>query len=146
MKKLTLILSLMVMAFTTSCQKDDEVGGTVESRAIGKWTVVGYSIGNDKQTITNCFKKGILEINSDGTFKRTTFTNEDDCDTDTERTGTGTYTYDKTTDDFLFYYNGSTEPKVADMTTIYNADEMTFLERPTQGTGTVVAVYEYIRN
>lgn len=146
MKKLTLILSLMVMVFITSCQKDDDCDtcGTAIDNASGEWKVAGVQYDLSGQVaVTDCFKKGTFNLKSDGTFSRTTYTNEDNCVIDNERTGNGRYEFIESAK-FDLYYEGRSEPVRVDLI-VRSGGLLEIVERPSDNLSSFVAIYHYER-
>lgn len=112
MKKLTLILSsVLILILTVSCDKDEQ-DTSATGLTIGEWQLVGYELkGID--SFTDCLSNSTLTINEDGTFSRVTYLGEEDvCEIDENETGTGSYTFIENVEFDLLYEGEDTARNV----------------------------------
>ncbi|TVZ51647.1 lipocalin family protein [Dokdonia sp. Hel_I_53] len=76
MKKLTLILSLTILSFT-SCSTDDDTTND-QDMFVGTWNLsMGLLNGEDRDIINDCNSRSNFTINADGTFIETDYSTSD---------------------------------------------------------------------
>ena len=76
MKKLTLILSITILTFT-SCSTDDDTTND-QDMFVGTWNLsMGLLNGEDRDIINDCNSRSNFTINENGTFLQTSYANND---------------------------------------------------------------------
>ena len=85
MKFLNLVI---VIATIFSCDKEDT---TPQGRVTGEWQLFGRVVNRDTVPVTDCYKQSTFTFNSNGTFSKTTYLNQEECVLNDVETGSGTW-------------------------------------------------------
>lgn len=97
------LLSTVLIFALISCSSDNDNSNDVQPSLINKWSLETWKYNNNNQSLTSCDKQGYIKFNSNGTFERKDYYNNNgSCEI--EGNDNGTYAYDSTNNKITLNY------------------------------------------